>query len=270
MENEIMTNDQMTTAIQQIQVIQGSVVFGGYDELRRQATDLANNIRTVEVTEDNVKISKKLLASVNKRLKELEDKRISIKKTMLEPYQEFEEQVKDIVGIVKDADGFVRDQVNELERIEREEKGAILKDLFDKRKQAYSFGDLLDFVRDFFKAKHLNKTTTIDSVEKEMVVFLEQIEKDTKVIEKMDKSNDLFYAYMETFDLADAMTRVQKDTERKEQIEQVKKKQKPTNNQTEKIGFLVSVQVRNKKELTLIEMILQEHGFEYTTDKVEF
>ena len=271
MENEIMTNDQMTTAIQQIQVIQGSVVFGGYDELRRQATDLANNIRTVEVTEDNVKISKKLLASVNKRLKELEDKRISIKKTMLEPYQEFEEQVKDIVGIVKDADGFVRDQVNELEGIERDEKGAILERPIRRKENRYIHLVICWIsVRDFFKAKHLNKTTTIDSVEKEMVVFLEQIEKDTKVIEKMDKSNDLFYAYMETFDLADAMTRVQKDTERKEQIEQVKKKQKPTNNQTEKIGFLVSVQVRNKKELTLIEMILQEHGFEYTTDKVEF
>ena len=143
----------MTTAIQQIQVIQGSVVFGGYDELRRQATDLANNIRTVEVTEDNVKMSKKLLASVNKRLKELEDKRISIKKTMLEPYQEFEEQVKDIVGIVKDADGFVRDQVNELEALERDQKEAILNDLFMKRKQMYSFGDLLDFRRDFLQSK---------------------------------------------------------------------------------------------------------------------
>ena len=215
MENEIMTNDQMTTAIQQIQVIQGSVVFGGYDELRRQATDLANNIRTVEVTEDNVKMSKKLLASVNKRLKELEDKRISIKKTMLEPYQEFEEQVKDIVGIVKDADGFVRDQVNELEALERDQKEATLNDLFMKRKQMYSFGDLLDFRSDFIKAKHLNKTTTIESVEKEMVIFLEQIEKDTKVIEKMDKSSDLLYAYMETFDLADAMTKVQKDTGKK-------------------------------------------------------
>ena len=86
----------------------------------------------------------------------------------------------------------------------------------------------------------------------------------------MDKSSDLLYAYMETFDLADAMTKVQKDTERKEQIEQAKKKQRSTKNPIEKIGFLVSIQVRNKKELTLIEMILQEHGFEYTTDKVEF
>ena len=263
---ELAQDNLMSTYIQQIQVVQGSVVFGGYEELKRQATDLANNIKTVEVTEDNVKLSKKLLASVNKRLKELEDKRISIKKTMLEPYQEFEEQVKEIVGIVKDADAFVRDQVNELEMIERDEKSAVLQELFDKRKQMYSFGNLLDFVRDFFKAKHLNKTTSIDSVEKEMVVFLEQIEKDTKVIEIMDKSNDLFFAYMETFDLADAMMRVQKDAERKEQIKNTVKKAPAS----EKIGFLVSVQVRNKKELTLIEMILQEHGFEYTTDKVVF
>lgn len=262
-------DNEMSIYIQEIQVVQGSVVFGGYEELKRQATDLAENIRTVEVNDDNVKMSKKLLASVNKRLKELEDKRIAIKKNMLEPYQNFEDQVKEIVGIVKDADAFVRDQVNELETLERDQKEAILNDLFTKRKQIYTFGDLLDYPRDFFKAKHLNKTTSIDSVEKEMVAFFEKIQKDVEAIERMDKSNDLFYAYMESFDLAEAMIKVQMDKERKEQIEQAKKKQK-TNSPNEKIGHLVTIEVHSDKELKLLEMILKENEFKYTVDKVEF
>ena len=52
-----------------------------------QAVIYQNQIKAVEVNEENIKESKKLLAAVNKRLKELEDKRISVKKMMLEPYQ---------------------------------------------------------------------------------------------------------------------------------------------------------------------------------------
>ena len=64
--------------------------------VKQQALQLAENLQSVEVNEDNLKQSKKLLAAVNRRKKELDDERIRIKKVMLEPYQEFEEQVKEI------------------------------------------------------------------------------------------------------------------------------------------------------------------------------
>lgn len=263
MENEMMKEDQMTKAIQQIQVVQGSIVFGAYHDLKRQATDLADNIRTFEVTEDNVKISKKLLAEVNKRVKQLEDERIAIKNNMLEPYKVFEDQVKEIVGIVKDADAIVRDQVKALEERDREEKEMVLWELWQRRIKQYSFGDIIPFL-DFAKPKHLNKTTSIEAVEKEMVAFLEKIESDLKVIKQLDDVQDHINAYLNTYDLGQAMIIVKQDKERKEQI---KKVVKPA---PAKIGFLVSIQVHSEKELKLLEMILKENQFDYTTDKVEF
>jgi hypothetical protein len=152
MENELMKQNEMTNAIAEIQVVQGSVVFGAYHDLKQQASELAEQIRTVDVNEENVKQSKKLLAEVNKRVKQLEDKRISIKKMMLEPYQDFEEQVKEIVGIVKDADAFVRSQVKELEEKERQEKEIQIHELFTKRIQHYSFREIVPFM-DFAKPK---------------------------------------------------------------------------------------------------------------------
>src|SRR4051794_7228445 len=116
MENELVVD------IEKIVVKQGSIQFNDYENVKQQAIKLAEEIKTVEVTEDNIKQSKKLLAAVNKRLKELDDKRISIKKVMLEPYQLFEEQVKEIAAIVKDADQDVREQVKYLEEFERLEK----------------------------------------------------------------------------------------------------------------------------------------------------
>lgn len=265
MENELMKENEMTrNAIQNIQVVQGSVVFGAYEELKKQASNLASQIRTVEVSDDNVKLSKKLLASLNKRLKELEDKRISVKKMMMEPYMGFEEQVKEIVSIVKDADAHVRDQVKELEEQERMQKQDQLSALWEMRVQHYSFKELVPF-DNFLKPKHLTKTMSINAVEKEMVQFLEQIQSDIHVLYNLDYSEEHIDVYLQCFNLGQAMMQVKDKKQRHAQIKQNTVKLQPTENE---IAFLVSVNVYNQKELNLLERILQENQFEYTTDKV--
>jgi Protein of unknown function (DUF1351) len=267
MENELMKENEITNAIAEIHVVQGSVVFGAYEELKRQATDLANNIRTVEVSEDNVKQSKKLLASVNKRLKELEDKRISIKRTMMDPYLEFENQVKEIVGIVKDADSFVRDQVKSLEDYEREEKRIEILALWKARIKHYTFDDLISF-DDFLTPKYLTKTMSIQAVEKEMVKFLESVQSDINVMYTLNDSQDLIFAYLQCFNLGQAIKQVEDKKRKQAQIEQNTKAIKK--DPTEQIAYLVSIKVQNEKELKLLEIILQDNQFEYTTDKVVF
>jgi hypothetical protein len=265
MENEMIMNFG-ELQVQQIEVVQGQVVFKTYEEVKASAVKLAEQIKTLEVSEDNVKLSKKLLAEVNKRVKELEDRRIIIKKAMLEPYQTFEEQVKEIVGIVKEADAIVRDQVKQMEEQERIEKEKVLWELWAKRIQQYSFKEFVQFM-DFAQPRHLNKSISIDAVEKEMVAFLEKVEGDMQVIYKLPEVDNHINAYLNTFDLGQAMMIVKQEQERKAQIEQARKK---TVQPSGKIAFLVSIKVENEKELKLLEMILQENKFEYTTDKVDF
>lgn len=96
-------------------VKQGSILFPAYKKIKSDSLLLAQQIENIEVTEENVKQSKKLLAAVNKEVKNLESERILIKKEMLEPYNEFEKQVKEIVSIVKTADEMVRQQVTQME-----------------------------------------------------------------------------------------------------------------------------------------------------------
>jgi hypothetical protein len=201
---------------------------------------------------------------VNKRVKEIEDRRIKIKNAMLQPYQEFENQVKEIVGIVKEADALVREQVKDMEERERMEKESLIREIWDRRIGQYSFKDFVPFL-DFAKPKHVNKTTSIASVEKEMVAFLERVEQDLQVIYQLPEVDNHINAYLNTYNLASAMSIVKHDQERKTQIEQAIKK--PT---TSKIGFLVTIQVHDEKELKLVEMILKEYHFDFSTDKVEF
>jgi DNA repair exonuclease SbcCD ATPase subunit len=258
METELMSLD-----VEQISLQQGNINFPEYKRLKQQAQELAEWISNIEVSAENVKENKKLLAAVNKSVNELETRRKAIKNCMLEPYAAFEQQVKEIVGIVKDADEIVRQQVKALEEQERQEKKVILEDLFNKRIVHYSFRDLFTF-DDFLRPKHLNKTASIESVEKEIVSFLTKITEDFKAIETMPEAKDVLSCYLETKDLAAALTLHRRNKQSKERIEQAQAIQAPT----AKIAYLVGVHCENDKELKFIEMLLNENGFIYTVDKI--
>jgi hypothetical protein len=246
---------------EQIKVIQGSITFPEFINLKEQALQLAEDIETVEVNDENLKQSKKLLAAVNKRLKELEDERIRIKKTMLEPYQDFEAQVKEIVGIVKDADATVRHQVKKLEEMERQEKKDALLDIFNKRKSLYTLGDLIPFL-DFLEPRHLNKSLSIDKVEEEMVEFLERTEKDVKVLQKMPDLKAHVAAYLKTYDLALAMTEVQGEKERRQQIETSKAaaKVKPE-------SFSKTFTVFDERDFLLVELYMKNNKIKFQMEE---
>lgn len=209
---------ELSIDLQAIVVKQGYIQFGEYEKLKKEAIELSNQIRSVVVNEDTIKQSKKLLAAVNKRIKELEDHRIAIKKTMMDPYTLFEAQVREIVKIVKEADQEVRDQVRYLEEAERSQKEEIVQEIFEKRIKHYSFRDLFSFT-DFLKPKHLNKTTSIEAVEKEVIEYLEKLTWDLKAIESMPDSKTILSAYLETKDLAAAISKAAREKTRMEAIE---------------------------------------------------
>lgn len=262
MKNEM---QPMQLAAHDIIVQPGMVKFMKYEKLKKEAAALADQIKTVEVNDENLKQSKKLLAEVNKRVKELEDNRISIKKQLLESYVLFEEQIKEIVSIVKEADETVRIQVKQLEEHERAEKHGILEELFQKRIIHYSFRDLFSF-KDFLKPKHLNKTASIEAVEKEMVEYLEKLTMDLKVIEAMPNSNEVLTAYVDLKDLAAALNQVNQQDQKRKAVEASQAvKLQPTE---DKIAYLVTVKCYNQKELKLLDLLLAEHAYEFTVDKI--
>lgn len=251
-----MENELLNLNLEQIMVQQGKVDFPFFNTLRAQASELAAYINEVEVTEENVKESKKLLAAVNKAVKELEDRRIKIKRLMLEPYDLFEKQVKEITGIVKEADEVVRQQVRQLEETEREKKRQLLWKCFEIRKKLYTLGDLITF-EDFIQPKHLNKTQSIEATENEMVDFLEKTERDVKVLQKLPDVQAHLNAYLETYDLALAMTKVRQDNERREQINASK-----AANDAAAV-FTKTFTVFDEKDFLLVEMYMKNNRIKF-------
>jgi DNA helicase HerA-like ATPase len=253
--------NELSINIGQIVVKPGTVLFNDFETVKGQALNLSEHISRVEVTEETVQLSKKMLAAVNNRIKEMEDRRISIKKEILEPYNTFEKQVKEIVNIVKEADGIVRNQVKSLEEKERDQKQEVIRGIFEKRMKQYDFSELFGF-DSFISSKHLNKSTSINSVEMEMVQWLEKIETDLNVINSLPNAEKIMTEYLDTKDVGIAIRIVNEYEERmKKVVNQVKPPVKES-----KTTFTVTL--FDEKDLLLVEMFMQQHNIKNKIDKV--
>ncbi|MBF2491169.1 DUF1351 domain-containing protein [Listeria welshimeri] len=242
-------------------VTQGSILFPAYKKIKSDSLLLAQQIENIEVTEENVKQSKKLLAAVNKEVKNLESERILIKKEMLEPYNEFEKQVKEIVSIVKTADEMVRQQVTQMEEEEREDKKLVLKRMFEKRIRMYDFKTYFTF-DDFLENRHLNKSLSINKIESEMVEWLTKIETELKIIETMPYPDEIIAEYKETKDLAVSAQIVSDRHKAQEVIKEAKNDIKD-----EQLHTKITFTLFDEKDVKLVEMFMQQNKIKFV--KVE-
>ena len=67
-------------------------------------------------TEDSKAEAKKTVASLRKLKKEVNDKKLEIKKELMEPYTAFEAQVKELDRLIDEPIAFINGQVQEFER----------------------------------------------------------------------------------------------------------------------------------------------------------
>lgn len=257
-----MKNDILTIDLKQIDVQPGKIAFPMYEELKESALQLAENIQSVEVTEENIKVSKQLLASVNKRVKEMEDERISIKKKILAPYESFELLVKEIVTIVKNADAVVREQIRDLEEIEREVKRNEIQDIFEKRIKHYSFGEMFGF-EDFLKPQHLNKSVSMKSIETDMVSWLEKIDADLMAMKSLPNADEVLTEYFDTKDLSVAIRIVNERNERKQNLY----KQIPPSKYAKRPEYIITL--NDDKDLLALELFMKANEIQYKLEKVE-
>lgn len=230
------------------------IMFPAYEFYKEQAEQIAEYVSGIEPTEENVKEVKKTLAQSRKFVKALSDRRIQIKKDLLQEFSEFETQVKEISGIIDTADTTVREKVRELEEAEREQKRLVILDLWNKRVTGYRIDGLIPDLFDIWlQPRYLNATTTMKTIETEMVEFLEQTEQDMNALDNFD--DEYRVEYLGTLNLADAIATVKR---REEMLEAVREEQVDEEVE-ERAAFIIT----GKKNIKLAEMVLKENDIEY-------
>lgn len=252
-------------AVGELLVQQGSILFPEYETVREQAINLSETMLQVEVTSENIKRSKQLLAAVNKEVNKLNDERIKAKKKLLEPYDELEKKVKEINSIVKNAENTMRQQVRELEEKERDEKEQVIRTIFEKRMKQYDFEELMGFDK-FLSPQHLNKSYSMTKVESEMVKWFTKVEEDLSLIYSMEYSYEIIAEYQRTQNVTQSIQTV---NDRHKVIQEMERKSEPLKVQTKtsKPTTKVVFELYDNKDARLVEMFMQQEQIEYVKNE---
>lgn len=171
-------------------------------------------------TEDSKAEAKKTVASLRKLKKEVNDKKLEIKKELMEPYTAFEAQVKELDRLIDEPIAFINGQVQEFERKRVEEKKAVITEIYESViAEHQGVAEYLPLQR-IYDSRWENSTTTKKTITEEVTAYADHVEKDLATIHSMGSEfEDKGIAkYKATLELSDAIAVMNQYQKRKEEI----------------------------------------------------
>ena len=82
-------------------------------------------------TEESKKEAKDTVASLRKLKKDVNAKKIEVKKHYMAPYEEFETQAKELMSLIDEPINYIDEQIKEFERKRVEERKSLIRELYD-------------------------------------------------------------------------------------------------------------------------------------------
>ena len=191
----------------EIRIENGLIRFDAYQMYRQRAEEARDYLMTLDVSPESEQECKRTVATARKISDQLNQEKIRIKKTVLEPYTEFEDKVKEIIAIITEGENVARDKLKAIDDQRREEKKDEIRKIWNARCNSFECGKYLTF-GDFLQDKHLNKTVPVSEVEKEMVHFLQFKSADIEFLKKRPLADEYIAEYIGCLDLVMAMENV--------------------------------------------------------------
>lgn len=188
------------------------------EEIRQKVQMMMSAYTDVVYTDDTMKAAKDDRATLNKFKKVIEDRRKEVKKMCMEPYEQFEKEVKEIVALIDKPIGMIDSQIKEYEEKQKAEKKAQIQAAYDE-----SIGDFkadLPFER-VFDTRYLNATFSLSKAMSEIIEKIEKFKTDIATIDSLDSKHKLNVrdVYVRTLDLSQAMAEDRRLRELEERLE---------------------------------------------------
>lgn len=190
-----------------------------FEDLKKEISEKAKTYMNLVYSDDQMKEAKKDRADLNKFKKALNNKKIEIKDQVMEPYKDFEEKIKELMGIVDQAVQNVDDQIKGYEEGLRQEKDKKCEELWLE-----IVGDLDRTVpyEKIRKEEWLKRSVSMKAIREDMVETIARIDKELKLI-GADFSKYIFEMkeeYLKAFDFSAAMAIKQhlEETEKKKAL----------------------------------------------------
>lgn len=236
----------------------GTVRFPEFEDYIAKAQAVAEVLDSTVLTEDNIQEVRLSLANARKIVNALETRRKEVKNAILEPYNVLEKQVKIITKIINEADDNLRTKVREMEEKEREDKKAVLRELWDKRISLYHFPEYIgtsDPFERWLTPQNLNKTYPVSNSERDMTAWMEQRERDCESIMGMEAAGYIMDSYATSLDLASAIS---EGLARKKKVEEINTKVPESISEPCAMFY-----VTGESNINFAELLLKENKINY-------
>jgi len=177
-----------------------------YEELKAELSQKLEEYKGLVYTEEQIKEAKADRAKLNALATAIDDERKRIKKQCLQPYEQFEAQIKDLLAVIKEPVALIDSQIKGYEEEKKQKKLEEVKALFEKLKDAA--GEELEFVsfEQIFEDKFLNASLSLKMVETVINNKFNAIKHDINTIAELKEySFEATEVYKETLSLNEAL-----------------------------------------------------------------
>lgn len=193
------------------------------DELEAAVKEKVAAHQNVVYTEDNLKQAKADRAELNKLTEAIEERRKKVKSIIMEPYTNFEAEVKEVLELIKEPVGMIDTQIKAFEDQQKEEKKKSIQESYDE-----AIGDLaevLPFER-VFEARYLNKTYKLSTAQADVKKKVERVRTDLETIDSLESKYKLNAkdVYIKTLDLSKALAENKRLSDLEEKLEAEKRR----------------------------------------------
>ena len=193
------------------------------EEVKAWVAARVQDYKNIAYTEDQVKDMKKDRADLNKLRTAFESERKRLKKVCMEPYNLFEQQVKEVVALIDEPIQLIDSQLYELEERRKQQKKKDIEALF------YTIGfQTFVTIDNIFDQKWLNASVSLGKIEEQMKSIMYKIGTDVATIGNLPEfSFEAMEVYKKTLDLNKAILEGQRLAEiqkRKQQYEEEQKR----------------------------------------------
>lgn len=179
--------------------------------------------QNVVYTEDSIKQAKADRAELNKLSKAIEDCRKKVKNTVMEPYNTFDSEVKEILLLISEPVSMIDGQVKAFKAKQKEEKKAAIKATFDE-----IIGDLAEVLpfEKVFDSRYLNQTYKLATAQAEVREKIERVRRDLETIDALESKYKLNAkdVYIKTLDLSKALAENKRLSDLEEKLEAEKRR----------------------------------------------
>ena len=192
------------------------------EQLRKVSEEIDEKVKNAVAlvcNEDTVKVVKDIRASLNKELKDFEDKRKQIKSEVLKPYEEFESIYKECVSDkYKTADIELKNKIDSTENELKAKREKEVKDYFEEYRQASN----IDFIKYENVKINVTLSSSMKSLKEQAKNFIDKISDDLKLIDTQEHKAEILFEYKQSLNVSQAITSV---TNRFKAIEEEKERQ---------------------------------------------